>query len=574
MSATTRDITPRTLTLDDFDVEFADRHLLHGNVERWARETPDALAIVETESGREITYQYFDAAATALAMKLLNLGFRKGDFLATSLPLVPQHIFLEYACFKVGVIFAPLDLRLKGPEVVRSLGLIQAKGFVFMGNTPVADFSELGRLVQAECPFVEHLIQFAAPEETIDGALSVFSIMSEIKSWVSDPTNSRFHRAYLDAHATVSEYDPALVIYTTGSTGYPKPALLGHRGITCQNMCVTGSFRLDQFKRGLINVPPSHVACQAAQLMSCFFNGNTAYTMRMFDPKQSLENIQRYRIQNLGQIPAMFAMQWRLPDFDQYDLSSLEVVFYGGQSAPIPMIERIKQMCSLVGTGLGLTEGSGFVSYTRMDSTAEDLASSIGSDHPVAPITIRRPMHSDGTAGAILPKGEIGDICLAGPQVFLGYVNDQKATRSTISSDGILYTGDLGYRDDLGLHYTGRSKLVIKPKGYQVFPAQVEEHFALLRAKVSACGAIGAPHDVFTEGIVLFVEKHQGVELTTDELFEHAKGIAAYMRPSHFEILESGHFPLNRVAKTDYVHLKERAALLIEELRRRGGWDT
>lgn len=573
MSATTRDITPRTLTLEDFDVEFADRHLIHGNVERWARETPDAFAIVETESGREITYQYFDAAATALAMKLLNLGFRKGDFLASSLPLVPQHLFLEYACFKIGVIFAPLDLRLKGPEVVRSLGLVQAKGFVFLGNTPVADFSELGRLVQAECPFVEHLIQFASPEETIEGALSVFSIMAEIMSWVSDPTSSRYYRAYVDAHANVSEYDPALVIYTTGSTGYPKPALLGHRGISCQNMCVTGSFRLDQFKRALISVPPSHVACQTAQLMSCFFNGNTAYTMKIFDPKLSLENIQRYRIQNLGQIPAMFAMQWRLPEFDQYDLSSIEVVFYGGQGAPIPMIERMKEMCPLVGSGLGLTEGSGFVSYTRIDGSAEELSSGIGHDHPVTPITIRRPMHIDGTAGEVLPDGEIGEICLAGPQVFMGYVNDQKATRSTISSEGILYTGDLGFRDTRGLHYTGRSKLVIKPKGYQVYPAQVEEHFSLLRTKVSACGAIGAPHDVFSEGIVLFIEKHSGVELTVDELFEHAKGIAAYMRPSHFEILESGHFPLNRVAKTDYVILKQRAASLIEELRQRGGWD-
>ena len=573
MSAPKADIAPRTLTLEDFEVEFADRHLLHGNVEHWALETPDALAIVETETGREITYQYFDGAATALAMKLLDLGFRKGDFLATSLPLIPQHIFLEYACFKIGVIFAPLDLRLKGAEVVRSLSLIQAKGFVFLGETPVADFRELGRLVQSECSFVEHLIQFSAPEETIEGALSVFSVMSEIMPWVADPTNSRMHRPYLAAHANVTEYDPALVIYTTGSTGYPKPALLGHRGICCQNMCVTGSFRLDQFDRGLINVPPSHVACQAAQLMGCFFNGKTAYTMRMFDPKLTLENIQKYRIQNLGQIPAMFAMEWRVPDFDQYDLSSLEVVFYGGQAAPIPMIERIKQMCPLVASGLGITEGSGFVTYTRLDATTAELSSGIGIDQAITPITIRAPMNPDGSAGTKLPDGEIGEICVSGPQVFLGYVNDAKATRSTISTEGILYTGDVGYRDAVGFHYTGRSKLVIKPKGYQVFPAQVEEHFTMLSKKVSACGAIGAPHEIYSEGIVLFVERHQGAELTVEELLEHSKGIAAYMRPSHFEILDPGHFPLNRVAKTDYLTLKERAAMLIEELRSRGSWD-
>jgi acyl-CoA synthetase (AMP-forming)/AMP-acid ligase II len=182
-------------------------------------------------------------------------------------------------------------------------------------------------------------------------------------------------------------------------------------------------------------------------------------------------------------------------------------------------------------------------------------------------------MKEDGSAGDEVPDGTIGEICFTGPQVFLGYVNDPAATAKTISTDRVLYTGDLGYRDKRGLHYTGRSKLVIKPKGYQVYPAQVEEHFALLRTKVSVCGAVGAPHDVFSEAIVLFVEKHPDVELQVDELHEHARGIAGYMRPCHFEIMEAGAFPLNRVAKTDYVTLKQRALELVEWLRSQGGWD-
>ena len=128
-------------------------------------------------------------------------------------------------------------------------------------------------------------------------------------------------------------------------------------------------------------------------------------------------------------------------------------------------------------------------------------------------------------------------------------------------------------QDETGLHFTGRSKLVIKPKGYQVFPTQVEEHFAALRAKVASVGAVGAPHELFSEGIVLFVEKHAGVELDADELMEHSKGIAAYMRPSHFEIMEQGQFPLNRINKTDYVLLKEKAIQLIDTLRAQGAWD-
>ena len=330
---------------------------------------------------------------------------------------------------------------------------------------------------------------------------------------------------------------------------------------------------MEHTERMLVNLPPSHVGCQAEQLMTAFFVGGTAVVLHLFDAEKTLDAIQRYRVQVLGQIPAMFAMQWRLPNFKEYDLSSLQLILYGGQQVTVPFIERLKEICPTVGTGLGLTEMAGFVTYSKIGGTVEELSSTVGEDMPITPLSIRKPMKEDGSAGDPLADGEIGEICFSGPQVFIAYVNNEEAYRKTVSTDGVCYTGDLGFKDKDGLHFTGRSKLVIKPKGYQVYPAQVEEHFASLKSKVSACGAVGAPHDVFTEGIILFVERHHHAELTLDELHDHAKEIAAYMRPSHFEIIEPGEFPLNRVAKTDYVQLKERAIKLVESLRSRGGWD-
>lgn len=560
-------------TLDDYEVKYSDRHLLHGVVAKWARERPDAIAIIEYDTGREFTYQQFDALSTAVALKLLELGFKKGDFLATSLPLLAEHIFLEYACFKIGVIHAPLDLRLKGPEVIRSLGLIKAKGFAFLGNTPYADFRPLGQLVQKECPYVEHLMQFSPPEETIAGAISALTMMGEVMPYVGDPTKSPLYDRYIETTKGVTEFDGAQVIYTTGSTGFPKPALQSHRNITSQNMCLATGLGMDQAERMLVNLPPSHVGCQAEQLMTAFFVGGTAIVLRLFDAEKTLDAIQKYKVQVMGQIPAMFAMQWRLPNYSDYDLSSLEFILYGGQQVTIPFIEKLKEMCPNVGTGLGLTEMAGFVTYSKLGGTVEELASSVGHDMPITPLTIRKPMNEDGTAGEIVPDGEIGEICFSGPQVFIAYVNNEEAYRKTVSTDGVCYTGDLGFKDKDGLHFTGRSKLVIKPKGFQVYPAQIEEHFASLKSKVSACGAVGAPHEVFTEGIVLFVERHSDAELTLDDLESHAREIAAYMRPSHYEIIEPGQFPLNRVAKTDYVQLKERAAKLVEALRGEGRWD-
>ena len=160
-----------------------------------------------------------------------------------------------------------------------------------------------------------------------------------------------------------------------------------------------------------------------------------------------------------------------------------------------------------------------------------------------------------------------------GPQSFLGYVGNEEATRAALSTDGWLYTGDLGSVDDRGLHMAARAKLVIKPKGYQVFPAQVEDHFCEMRDRVAGCAVVGVEHDVYSEGIVAFVEAQPGAAPTEEDLQRHAIGLASYMRPLHYVVLAPGELPLNRVSKTDYVVLKERAQAEIARLREAGGWD-
>lgn len=564
-------------TWEHYQTDFADRHLLHGVIAKWARERPDDVAIIEVDTGREFTYAQFQQTITALSMKLWRMGFRPGDFFATSLPLLAEHIFLEYACFQIGVVHAPLDLRLKAPEVIRSLELIKARGFAFLGRTPVADFSTLGAAVKQHCPFVEHLVQFAPPDETIPAAMSAFTLageaIAEALAVQADPTSWPEWNEYQAAVASVKETDGAQVIYTTGSTGFPKPALLSHRNITVQNMCLAGGFDMTHEPRMLVNLPPSHVGCQAEQLMTTFFSGGTAVVLHIFDAEKTLAAIEKYRVACFGQIPAMFAMQWRLPNYSQYDLSSLRFALYGGQAVTRPFLEQLATMAPQCGTGLGLSEMAGFVTYSPLGGSVDELLAGVGFDMPVTPLSIRKPMRDDGTAGEELPDGEPGEICFSGPQVFIGYVNNDEAYRRTVSTDGYCYTGDLGYKTDKGLVFAGRSKLVIKPKGYQVHPAQIEGHFAQLSEKVSACAAVGQPHEIYSEAIVLFVETKAEVQLSIAELEQHARGIAGYMRPTHYELLPPASLPLNRVAKTDYVQLRERAAAAVERLRASGGWD-
>ena len=557
-------------TLDDYEREFADRHLLHGVVAKWAKARPQAPAILAAEGNRVVTWSEFDRMTTALAWQLLRLGFAKGDFLVTLLPMSVDHVLLEYSCFKIGVIVAPLDLRLSSAEVIRALEILRPRGFVCLGLKSTFNLRELWRAVQAQCPWLQHSIAMDS-EVAIPGTQSYASIAETALRAVTDAGSASLPEIICD----VTEDDGALVIFTTGSTGSPKPALLSHRNITVQNMCMCGSFfGGDSGTRTLVNLPASHVGGQTETLMSTFFGGGTAVLLEVFDASRSLRAIAQHRVELLGQIPAMFNLEWMLKEYDRHDLSSLRFAAYGGHSVSRPFVERLATMAPTIGSGLGLTETAGFCTYVQTDADGKEaILTGLGRDMPIYPCSIRQPMLADGNAGEELPSGEIGAVCFCGPQTFLGYVNDPAATARAISRDGYLYTGDLGYKDAAGLHMTGREKWVIKSFGYQIFPGDVERHICGLAEKVANCVVVGVAHAVVSEAVVAVVEMSPGVELDPEELNRHARSLPSYMRPRHWIVVEAGQLPLNRLVKPDYARAQEMARQEVAQLQARGEWD-
>jgi acyl-CoA synthetase (AMP-forming)/AMP-acid ligase II len=551
------------VTLHQFEVEYRGRHLIHAAVDHWAAQRPGDAAVLNASRGSKLTWTDLQRGSMALAAELSRMGFRKGDFLAASLPLLNEHILLEYACFRLGVIHAPLDLRLQPAEVLRCLGLIRARGYAF-------HFPALGEAVHQHCDSIEHLIQFAPPRECGvppgPGAVSFADLMAR--------AGPRGHPGAAMAPSDVTERDGAQVIFTTGSTGSPKPALLSHRGIACQNLCLGKAFHFTPEQRVLCNLPASHVGGQAEVLMTTLFMGGTAVTLEVFDPVKSLDAMERLGVTLIGQIPAMFQLEWRTADYGRRNLASLRTAVYGGQAVSRPFLDEMLKMAPQISTGLGLTETSGFCTYTALTNDAGALARGIGWAMPAYPMSIRQPMKGDGSAGGEVSAGEIGHVCFRGPQTFLGYVNDPEATAATLATDGWLYTGDMGRADEHGLHFSGRAKWVLKPAGYQVFPGDVETHFSSLADQVANIGVVGHPHRIWSEGIIAFVEKRPGADLTEAELRMHARSLTAYMRPLHYVILEPGAMPLNRTAKVDVVRLQELAKEEVNRLRQRGRWDA
>lgn len=576
------------MTIDEFD---AIPKLLPAHVSRWARERPDDVAIIDADDGRFVSWREFATIIDAIALELLDMGLRKGDVAISMLPLLPEHVFFEYACFKIGVLFAPLDVRLKEDELLQSVALIadKAKLFLHLDNTDTEDrygkdvhypFKEYARAVKARFPRIK-FIQFSPVEDAPRGWTGILVLMARARSRylaaTRDPVAGKVALDRLaSAAAQVDPHDPVLIIYTTGTTGFPKPAMLTGAGITCQNMCMAKAFAVTTADRMLVNLPPSHVGCQTEQLMTTIYAGGISVLLHAFNAAKTMKAIQDYKITAFGQIPSLFVMEWRLPDYASHDISSLRFAIYGGQGVSRRFLERLSTMAPRFGTGLGLTEMSGFCSYTPLDGTVDDILASVGHDYPVSPLTIRKPMNADGSAGDVLPDGEIGEICYTGPQVFKGYYNNEAATRKAISTDGILYTGDLGFKDAAGLHLTGRGKFVIKPKGYQVFPPEIESHIEKL-PEVAMAAVVGAKHEVFSEGVVAFVQLKKGKQpvdpfAVMGKINEHCKAMAGYKRPSLIVIVDE--IPLNRVDKTDYKQLYDIVDKHVEAERAMGRWDA
>ena len=553
-------------------------------VEKWARVEPDKPALVQHEDGKTVTYKQFNTLVDLFALRLLDLGIGKGDRVATMLVLVPEHVILMYACFKIGAIFAPLDVRLKEAEVVRDLSKIEPKAFFFLGNTPLRDFREVGKAVKENCPYVKHLVQFTPhpkPGELLEGAIAITDLMNKRKL-VALKIKDLFTGRLQKAHAQIDTHTPALIIFTTGTTGEPKPAVMCHENIIIQNEVLARGFGYGLEReelRMLINLPPSHVGCVTEQLMTTLYLGGTAYLLRIFAPRLTLEAIEKHRITVLGQIPTQYRLEWALPDYGKYDLSSLRFAIYGGSAVDIVFLREMAKMAPGFGTGMGMTETAGFYTFTAPNITVEEMAGQVGAAFDdLAPVTIRKPPRPDGLAGEELPDGEIGEICVHGPIVFQGYYNLPEETAKAVTKDGVLYTGDMGYYKMVGNHralfLSGRQKFVIKQKGYQVFPDEVQD-FIATHPKVDLVDVVGVKHRIFDEGIFAFVRPKKGVELTAEEIEEHCKGIAAYKRPQHIEIWPCDkEFPLTRVAKVDKRELKAVAEEIVEKLRREGKWDA
>jgi acyl-CoA synthetase (AMP-forming)/AMP-acid ligase II len=494
----------------------------------------------------------------------------------------PEFYMLVYGCLKAGAIISPLDVKEQPHEVIRDLDKIKPKAFFCLGKTPIRDFSEVAAEVKEKCPYVNHIVQWSSAangEDMIDGAQD-FNKLFDKNALAELSDNDSLAGQLLEDYESLCPRDPALIIFTTGTTGEPKPALMSHLSIMTNNAVFSRGVGLYGSDYRFLNImPTSHVAGTAQGPMTAWFCGGAIVSLSIFEPSRALAAVEKYKATFFGGVPTMFRMVWALPDYKDYDLSSLRYSLYGGSAVDSAFLKEMAKMSPTFGTALGMTECSGYFTCTPKGISVEEMAGQVGQFYPeLAMVTIREKMDEHGSAGRQLKDGEAGEICVQGDVVFLGYYNNEEATAKTISKEGILYTGDMGYLKDMGTYkalvFSGRRKFVIKPKGYLVFPDEVAD-FLAQHPDVAEAQVVGAPHDIYVDGVFAFVKPKAGKELNTKQLYEYCKKIASYKRPAHIECWPADQqFPLNKTGKVDAMALIDKAKEITAKLKKQGGWDA
>ncbi|MBI5969269.1 MAG: long-chain fatty acid--CoA ligase [Deltaproteobacteria bacterium] len=500
-----------------------------------ARTFPERLAIAYGDY--ELTYQEANARINQLANALRTLGIHKGSNTAILLHNCPEFIETLFACFKAGIGTVPINFRLHPKECAFIIDNSEAVA-VFLGE----DFRDSLHALKKEMPRVKHYICITDP---LEGMISYEKLLPGQSAGFNDEL--------------VERDDLAWLFYTSGTTGSPKGAMLTHHVL----MMMTMNFFADMTPLG-----PEDVILHAAPLShgSGLYGipnvakgaANVILKSKSFEPKIVFETIQRRRVTNMFLAPAMIKRLVTSPEIDQYDLSSIKCINYGG--APIyeeDLKDAVRKMGQVFVQLFGQAESPMTISYLRKEEhllagTAEQMKRLTSAGIPRTDLEVRIFDLHDRE----LPPGEMGEIVVRGEVVMKGYWRNPQATAETLRG-GWLHTGDLGITDEKGYVYIlDRAKDMIISGGENIYSREIED-VILKHPAVYEVAVIGVPDEKWGESVKAIVSLKEGHKATGEEITDFCKQhLASYKKPKSVDFIDA--IPKNPYGKVLKRELREK----------------
>jgi fatty-acyl-CoA synthase len=459
-----------------------------------ASAVPDRVALVDAvpdpAARRAWTYAELLAEAERLAGALL-VAFRPGERVAIWAPNCAEWMLLQQGASLAGIVLVTVNPANRQLELEYVLRQSRAVGIFHTREYRGYDMAAAVAGARRACPELREAVCF--------------------DDWATFAASSDPSPALPQVHPT----DPVQIQYTSGTTGFPKGALLHHRGVVNASRFVARGAGVTDGAVWVNAMPMFHIGGGALTEIGTMVHRGTYVLMPAFDAGLLLELVETYRGTITLAVPTMLAGLLDHPDVATRDLSSLRSVMSGASFVPAELVERTRSALrcrfSIV---FGQTELHGVISQTQLDDTAEDQSRTIGRPLPQVEVRIADPV-----TGATLPVGERGEICARGYQTMIGYFELPDQTALTVAEDGWLRSGDLGTMDERGyLTITGRLKDMIIRGGENVYPREIEDVLGA-HPDVADVAVIGIPDAKWGEQVGAVVRPAAGGTLpSADEL--------------------------------------------------------
>ena len=473
-----------------------------------AKELSDKSALIDGPSGRAVTYSQLADAISIVAHNLSVRGFKKGEVFGILSPNCPEYGIAFHAIATLGGIVTPINPLYTRHEIAHQLKDSRARFLVTLPGC-IDKASEA-----AQDAGIEELFVFGSAE----GATSFDTLMVD---------NGRAEQVEIDPLE-----DLVALPYSSGTTGLPKGVMLTHHNLVANLRQMEGLCYFYETDTLICVLPLFHIYGLVVVLNMGLYSGATVVMMPRFDLEGFLQAVQDYNVSMAHLVPPIVLALAKHPVVDNYTLPNLKTIFSGAA----PLGEELTRACMdrlgcNVRQGYGMTE----TSPVTHSSPAPPHTVKFGSVGVAAPNT--ECMILDLESGAPLGAGERGEVCVRGPQIMRGYLNNPDATAQTIDSDGWLHTGDIGYADQDGHFFiVDRAKELIKYKGFQVPPAELEA-LLLTHPCIADAAVIPYPDDEAGEvpkGIIVLKEP---VEPQT--ILDYvAERVAPHKRIRHLEFTD------------------------------------
>lgn len=514
--------------------------LLFDYLTHYARTQPATVALFSDDS--HFTYGELPAAVNRWAAALHAAGIRKGDVISAIGHSRPECFVTFLAAAQIGAIYLGLNPKYSVRELAYVVKDAQPKLILGLHSKSEVDLDEkLARLISE----LESPPALITKDHVIPG---VSSLVDEFLAAAADE---------LVEPTEVLPDDPSAIVYTSGSTGAPKGALLSQRGMI-RSACISWQTWYGSVMplRTISQHPINHVGWLVCECISALVSGGTNFFREKFSGPETLRAIERHRLNLWVAFPSMIMLAIDSPEFDGADLSSLQRIALGS----LPFVEVMRKMGSrtnaVFSVSYGLTEASGgAVTCTPDDASLEMVANTIGRAVPGIELCVVDP------EGRRVGPGEAGELLVRDESLFLGYLGRPDVTARTIDEDGWLHTGDAVTFDEGGTYrMVGRLKEMFKSGGYNVYPTEIEIVLGS-HPSVGAVCVVEAKDRLWGEVGVAFVVPKPGESASESELRDYAKGqLANYKVPKLIVI--RGDLPQLPNGKFDKVQLREEAGRL------------